>query len=64
MGIKSEVIEKQIVVNDANQHFDGFHVVVHDDDEFGGTYEFTHADDQISAHEAIFSGSVSPMESM
>jgi len=61
MGIRSTVIENQVHETDG-QAFDGFSVVIHDDEEFGGTYHFTHTYDAQSAHEFIFSGGCSPDE--
>lgn len=54
MTIRSHVIENQVVTNCDGQSFDGFTVVVEDDAEFGGSYNFTHACDAEMAHDAIF----------
>ena len=58
--IRSTLIPNLILYCDG-QAFDGFRIVIEDDEEFAGTYEFTHEDDEQSAHEAIFGGGVEPV---
>jgi hypothetical protein len=62
MSIKSEVITG-LILNDefGGQPVDGFAIVIHDDAEFAGRYEFTHEHSQQSAHDAIFAGDVRPV---
>jgi hypothetical protein len=55
MSIKSTVITDQILCI-GSQAFDGFSIVIPDDEEFAGTYHFTEAYTIGSAHELIFNG--------
>ncbi len=58
-GIKTTVLEGEIIER-SGQCYDGFKIIVHDDEEFGGEYVFDHSYDQSTAHKAIFAGDVSP----
>lgn len=62
MGIGSHVVEHQILTIPTGQCVDGFTVVVENDDEFGGSYDFTHAYDAEMAHDAIFAGNATNNE--
>ena len=55
MFFKSSVIENQLFDIDG-QPYDGFSIVISDDNEFGGTYNFTHIYSYIDAHDHIFGG--------
>lgn len=59
MGIKTIVHGGQIIER-GGQAFDGFHIVVTDDEEFKGTYAFTEDCSVEEAHELIFAGEVEP----
>lgn len=61
MAIKAHVEENKLI-RVGNQVFDGFHIIIPDDEQFKGTYEFTHEYDLSSAYEAIYLGDATPME--
>jgi hypothetical protein len=53
MSIKSTIIENQLF-NIDGQPYGGFSIVIQEDNEFGGTYNFTHLYSYIDAHDHIF----------